>query len=172
MSTSQQGEDPPGHEPNPLIVAWYQRAHVVLAAHHVAAGHFDRLHYWLGIPAVIVSAVVGTTVFATLQSNPHVAIQILVGLGSVLAAVLTSLQTFLRYSERAEKHRVAGVRYGALMRELEQALILCPHESELKAFLNDVRIRWDRLNEETPTMPQKIWRQVNGQPERAAVSAG
>ena len=46
-------------------------------------------------------------------------LQILIGLASVAAAILSSLQTFLGYSERAEKHRLAGAKYGALGRELE-----------------------------------------------------
>jgi len=46
--------------------------------------------------------------------------RIVAGLLSVLAAILASLQTFLKFSERAQMHREAGARFGALVKELEQ----------------------------------------------------
>lgn len=146
-----------------LTIAWLQRAHLVLSAHHMAAGIFEKRHYWLGIPSVAISTVVGTAVFASLQKSPHVSIQIIVGLASIAAAVLASLLTFLRYNERAEKHRLAGVRYGTIMRQLEQALLIPPHnEDEARDFFNSIRDQWDKLNEESLTMPTKIWDRING----------
>ena len=145
-----------------LTVAWLQRAHLVLDAHHTAAGMFEKRHYWLGIPTVALSTVVATAVFASLQNTPHIYMQIVVGLASILAAVLASLLTFLRYNERAEKHRLAGVRYGAIMRQLEQARQIPPHtEEEARGFFDSIRSRWDKLNEESPTMPTKTWDRLN-----------
>ena len=150
-----------------LLVAWLQRAHFVLDAHHTAAGFLDRRHYWLGIPSIALSTLVGTAIFASLQANPGVIVQIIVGLASVSAAVLASLQTFLRFSERAEKHRVAGVRYGAIMRELEE-LLLVPPESveELRRRIEDIRIRWDKLNEDTPLMLRNAWKDTEKRASR------
>jgi hypothetical protein len=67
-----------------------------------------------GIPAVVLSTVVSTSVFASLLKQPDPWLQITLGFASVAAALLASLQTFLSYSERAEKHRIAGAKYGAL----------------------------------------------------------
>ncbi|MFN2517260.1 MAG: hypothetical protein ABR556_13715, partial [Pyrinomonadaceae bacterium] len=60
------------------------------------------LNYIVGVPAVIFSSVVGTTIFAGLEKNSPKAP--LVALASILAAVLAGLQTFLRLSERAAQH--------------------------------------------------------------------
>jgi hypothetical protein len=68
----------------------------------------SRLNYLLGVPVVVLTTFVGTSVFATLQEDVNTSLRILVGAVSVFAAVLASLQTFLRYPERAEKHRIAG----------------------------------------------------------------
>jgi hypothetical protein len=163
-----------------LTYAWRQRAHLVLDAHHTAAGIFERRHYWLGIPSVALSTVVGTAVFASLQKSPHMSIQIIVGLASIAAAVFASLLTFLRYNERADKHRLAGVRYGTIMRQLEQALLIPPHsEDEAKLFFDHIRSQWDELNEQSPTMPTSIWAEITGknkkkpdaQPEDRQVSS-
>src|SRR5512144_2238777 len=105
-----------------VLDEWYERASVTQRAHYLSADYFGRRKYWLGIPAVVLSTIVGTSVFATLQKQPEPWLQISVGLASVVAAVLASLQTFLGYSERAEKHRVAVAKFGALGRELEALL--------------------------------------------------
>src|SRR6202012_1161862 len=87
--------------------------------HYKAASHCDHVSYILGIPAVILSTVVGTTVFASLQKQVSFKIQLFVGAVSVFAAILAALQTFLRHSERAEKHRSAAASYGGLRKQIE-----------------------------------------------------
>jgi len=106
--------------PQQVLDDWYKRVAVTQRAHYLSAEHFGTRKYWLGIPAVVLSTLVGTSVFATVQKQPEVWLQITVGLASVAAALLASLQTFLSYSESAEKHRIVGAKYGALGRELEQ----------------------------------------------------
>jgi hypothetical protein len=164
-------EHAPGDEPTfspelgpaQLLHTWLRRVYAVLAAHHSAAAKFERRHYLIGIPSVSLSAAVGTTIFATLLRNPEPPAQVAVGLGSVCAAVLTCLLTFLRYDQRAEKHRRAAVKFGILMRELEQQLSLpCSSREELLAFVDGIRKRWDELNEQGPTMPSKVWSQTAG----------
>nr|MDQ5828128.1 SLATT domain-containing protein [Chloroflexota bacterium] len=105
-----------------VLNIWYKRVSKTQRAHYLSAGHFGRRSYGLGIPVIALTTFVGTSLFATLQTGPEPWLQVLVGLASVLAAVLASLQTFLGYAERAEKHRVAGAKYGALGRELEALL--------------------------------------------------
>src|SRR4051812_10822647 len=95
----QQGAPNPAQEG--VLVDWRHRARDAQYAHHLAADRFERLNYRLGIPAVVFSTVVGTAVFATLQKEVDLRIKISVGLISVAAAILTALQTFMRFSERA-----------------------------------------------------------------------
>lgn len=133
---------------------WYERVRVTQLAHYGSAEHFGQRKFALGIPAVILSALVGTTVFATLQKQPELWLQIIVGLASVAAALLTSLQTFLGYSERAEKHRIAGAKYGALGRELE---VLRALDTIDISVINDLKKRLDELAQESPNNPKNIY---------------
>jgi hypothetical protein len=115
----------------------------------------------LGIPAVVLSTTAGTTIFATLESVPDLRIRITVGLLSVAAAVLVSLQTFLRYAERAERHKSAAVRYGILRREAEEALAHCSAgEPCPREFFEKVRQRWDAVDQESPTVPPSIYKRT------------
>jgi hypothetical protein len=101
----------------------------------------------LGIPVVVLTTFIGTSVFATLQDEIDTSLKILVGVISVTAAVLASLQTFLRFGERAEKHRVAGESWAALRREIDEMLALHPTylaaRGDPKSYLDDLRKRMD-----------------------------
>jgi hypothetical protein len=83
-----------------------------------------------------------------------------VGLASVAAALLTSLQTFMSYAERAEKHRIAGARYGALGRELEQ--MKSSGGEYPPEVIAELRRRIDDLALEAPNNPLKIYKQAGG----------
>jgi hypothetical protein len=85
----------------------------------------------------------------------------MVGLLSVLAAVLVGLQTFLRYAELAEKHRLAGARFSNLKHEIELLAAFPPtDQSGLRAALAQLEERWSKLREESPTLPSRIWRRI------------
>lgn len=138
-----------------VLEDWYQRVAVTQRAHYLSADHFGARKYWLGIPSVVLSTLVGTSVFATVQKQPELWLQITVGLASVVAALLASLQTFLGYAERAEKHRIAGAKYGALGRELEQ--IRASGATPSTEAMSEVRKRLDDLAVESPNNPLPIY---------------
>jgi hypothetical protein len=141
--------------PQQVLDDWYKRVAITQRAHYLSADYFGTRKYWLGIPAVVLSTLVGTSVFATIQKRPEVWLQIAVGLGSVAAALLASLQTFLGYSERAEKYRIAGAKYGSLGRELEQLRASGTPLSDQN--MSEVRKRLDDLAVESPNNPLSIY---------------
>jgi hypothetical protein len=136
-----------------VLDEWYERTSVVAVGHYRAALRYSRQHFWITMPTVALSAVVGTAVFATLQQQPSFWLQFGVGAMSVIAAILTALQSTLRYQELAEKHRAAGAKYNAIGREIE----LLRTYSEISAEkIEDLRIRIDALAFESPHIPQAV----------------
>lgn len=114
-----------------LLRHWRFRVHRVQTGHYEAGRRYDRLHLLLGVPAIAVSALVGTAVFSSLATEKSgVVVTILVGLLSVTSAVLTSLQTFLKYSEVAERHKLAGARFADLKHRIELIAVFQPTDSE------------------------------------------
>lgn len=65
-----------------VLDEWYHRAAVTQVAHYYSADYFGKRNYWLGIPTVVLTTLVGTSIFATLQMEPNYWIQFFVGLGS------------------------------------------------------------------------------------------
>lgn len=136
---------------------WYNRAAIVAHSHYRAALRYSRLNFMLGFPTVVLATTVGTSVFASLQSKPDLWWQITVGSMSMAAAILSALQSFLGYSDKAEKHRTAGARYNAIGRELE--LWLSKSEEDI-ARLDDIRQRIDSLAQESPHIPGSVHREL------------
>lgn len=71
-------------------------------------------------------------------------------------AVSAALQTFLRYAERAEKHRAAGARYGAVRRRLE-AIFAGDADARDGHYLTAIRDELDRLAEDSPNVPPRVF---------------
>jgi len=146
---------PPG-SPDELILAWLRRARESQLGHYQMATMLERRSYWLGVPVIVISGIVGTSVFASIAAEVvSVEAKLIVGALSVIAAILSSLQTFFKFAERAEKHKTFGARYGAIRRELESmhAGGTAAHEPN---YINVLRDKLDRLGQEAPAVSSAV----------------
>ena len=164
--------DEPEHAHRRVKVPWTEPVLSLLRDTHDAAAISQDAHYaiatrlvkyniWFGVPVVALATLVGTSVFATLQKDVRTDLRILVGFVSVLAAVLASLQTFLRFQERGEKHRAAAEQWSAIRRETKQMLALHPdylaERSDPKTYLDGLRERMDRVSAQSPEIGERDW---------------
>jgi hypothetical protein len=140
-----------------LLHRWLKRVRESAFAHYVAEEKYSRLRLIIGVPAAFMSAIVGTSVFAALDSNSGLdtRVKIIVGVMSILAAVLTGLQTFLRFSERAEQHRKIATEFGILRRYIEANLTANKPVSD--QLVDDIRKRIDDLTKSAPNVPPNVW---------------
>jgi hypothetical protein len=144
-----------------LLREWHDRAAISQQGHYVIATRLTKYNNRLGVPVVALTTFVATSVFATLQKDVGTRLRILVGFVSVLAAVLASLQTFLRFQERGEKHRAAAEHWAAIRREILQMLALHPDylakRSDPKAHLDHLRKEMDRISAQSPEIGERDW---------------
>jgi hypothetical protein len=152
--------------PEELIGQWQWGLGNSHRAHYEAATYFERLHLWIGVPTVIVSALLGTTVFTSLQHADAAWVKTLMAVLSVSMIALTSLQTFFKYSERAERHKTAAVQLGEVRRELEQKLQFGPVD---EAFARAIRQKWDAADRQAPTFPPGLYDRVNATRKKEAL---
>lgn len=146
-----------------ILSHWFTRSRIAQKTHLLTADRRLRRNRRLGIPVVILTTTVGTSVFASLAiTNPDVWAQILVGLTSICAAVLASLQTFLNLSEKSEQHRLAANRYSKIKHDIEIAILELDGASsaEIAVFVRQVQVEWDATNESSPIPDQDIFNMV------------
>lgn len=136
-----------------LLLAWLRRARESQFAHYAAADELSWKGHALGVPVIILTSVIGASAFASVAAEvvPTYA-KIFVGALSVLAALMSGLQTFFKFSERADKHRTFGARFGAVRRELEQLHARGGNTTDA------IRQSLDTLAEEAPAVPASVYR--------------
>ncbi|RYY52704.1 MAG: SLATT domain-containing protein [Chitinophagaceae bacterium] len=140
-----------------LITRWLVRLRLLEVCHYEAAKPLAKMNMILGIPVIILTTVVGTTVFATLQKAVDPEIRLWVGIISLAAAVLAGLQTFLRFSARATLHRENAASAGMYRRELEQIIADNDIDKLTKEEVTTLREKIDLLAKTDISIPSNIF---------------
>ena len=139
-----------------LVLAWIRRTRESQFAHYDQATRLRLASTRLGFPVIVITAIVGTTVFSSIsQTATSDWVKILVGLLSVLASTLSSLQTFMKLPERSEQHRIYGARYGGIRRKLEQIYAARESQAITAQILDSLNCELNALAEEAPDVPAK-----------------
>ena len=139
-----------------LLQEWHKRVYAAQTAYYEEAERFRHWNYRLGIPVVIVSSLVGTAVFADVGSRW------LVGSVSLLAAVMASLQTFLKFGENATLHGSAADWFSAIRRDIEQLLALPPNlRGKPKPALDEIRHEMNRAGQKSPELGEHLWKRIS-----------
>lgn len=121
--------------------------------HFFAAKFWGGLNFCLGIPAVLLSGIVGVSVFSEFDST-----HLISKASSLVVAGLTSLMTFLNPNERSSAHQESGNNYDALLNKVRIFWSIdCWEEKSNEVLMGRVKgfsEEKDRLNK---TSPQTIW---------------
>lgn len=144
---------------------YWQNAGRTGRAHYIAAEVYSRRHRTVGIPSVVFSTVVATSVFSTLSESVDIRIRLLTGVVALLAAILAALQAFLGYGDRAEKHRHAGARYGKVRRDIDIFLLRLKaggfaSEADAISALQQIGDEMGVLAADHPNLSEPIYQQA------------
>jgi len=153
---------PPATE-RALLEDWWRRCREAQWAHYSCSTQLMRLHYFIGIPIVILAAFTGSAAFAAISHTSGPVLRWAVGIISVLVAVLGGLQTFLRLTDRATAHRLAGADYARVRRLIEERLAGSASTADGQAFIRDTI---DQLAERSPAIPAPVWRHTERRLEK------
>lgn len=145
-----------------LLSDWQNRAWAAQIAHYRVASRLRRYDVWLGLPVVIFTTAVGTSLFATLNEKElPLWLRITVGAVSLIAAILAGIQTFLSFAKRADQHAVAADWYASIRRKIEQqANTPRKGRSDPKKFLDEIRKEMNSVGSQFPEIGEHVWTQV------------
>ena len=123
-------------------------------SHFNAHERWSGYHYWLGIPAVILSSIAGLAFF---KDYPEIG-----GAIASVVAVLTALSTFLKPYERAASHKSSGDQYLSLRndtRVFRQIRLesVCDDQAAIDG-LDEFTKRRNELNQASPQFSTKDFR--------------
>jgi hypothetical protein len=112
----------------------------------------------LGISVVVLSAVTGTAIFASIGEAPTTWAKVTVGAASVLAVALSSVQTYMNYPKRAASADRARIGYQELyddLRHLKEDYQTGDRADAKRLTLLERKMR--TLTEDSPTLSDRVW---------------
>jgi hypothetical protein len=143
-----------------LLADWTARVTAAQHAHYYLMTQLRRRNLMLGIPVIVLTAAVGTALFTSISSTDAAPVWAKVAAGAIsaLAGVLAAIQTFLKFSERAEKHAVAADWLVAVRRELE-TVAATPEKARGNPsdVLEGLRKEINKISQTAPGIGEALW---------------
>jgi hypothetical protein len=140
-----------------LLEEWRRMALKASRRHSSACDSFERRDSTYGLVSTGLTAIVGSTIFVTLQKTASETVRIAFGLIAACAAIASGIQTTAKYGQRAERHRQASRHYATVARMIDELLANPPTPGEIKATLDELRKSLDDTGAMAPNVPPKIW---------------
>jgi len=148
-----------------LLAEWSEKASCYRWLHGRCEKSYRTWYYCFSIPVIILSTLtgaanVGMDSFVPPESKSMASA--IVGGVNIFAGIVSTLQNFLKVAELMEGHRIAGVSWGKLQRNISIELTLNPNRRVLQTdFLKLSRSEYDRLIEAGPIVDDGIINQFN-----------
>lgn len=133
-----------------LIDDWKQRVNDNQKASYALAIKHNKYHYWIGLPATILTTIAGATLIAEAE-EPR--IRITVGIVGIIAAILSAIQTFYSHAKRAENHRFVASQLVHVRRDIEIFERFVPDsKSEREQRIREIDERISQIENDAPAI--------------------
>jgi len=165
MSNKDKSNDPWTDECEELLAEWSEKASCYRWLHGRSEKSYQKWYYCFSIPVIILSTLTGAANVGMDSFVPQESKSIasaIVGGVNIFAGIISTLQNFLKVAELMEAHRIAGVSWGKLQRNIAIELALDPSRRVIQTdFLKLSRAEYDRLIEAGPIIDDGIIAQFN-----------
>ena len=176
-TNSYDGQAPPSETSTELAASWNESQEKLLKAiaersncmrwlHTQCTLYFENLNFYFTIPNIVISTVNGSITMSlnTLFPSPEeqrVATTV-IGLISILSAVLITMNQYMKSQQMTEAHHSAGLAYSKLYRSIMNELALRRDQRTNGVdFLRHMRAEIDRLEDTAPSILPFIVRRFN-----------
>jgi hypothetical protein len=140
-----------------LLKSIAERSNCMRWLHTQCNLYFENMNFYLTIPNVVISTLNGSFTMSLTSLFPDPGQKkyatTIIGLISILSAVLITMNQYVKSQQMSEAHRSAGLSYGKLYRHIMNELSMRRDQrSNGLDFLKYVRIEIDRLENTAPSI--------------------
>lgn len=144
--------------PTDLLELWRHRQRSNQRAHYQMAERSTTRSFWFGVASAIISGAVGFLILMAVRYDPPVWLLVTIGCLSIIGAVIAAVATSAKWSEKAAQHHAAGAAYGAVLRPIEEALVLPPQSDDaMRMLVQELRKEIDAIPIKAPPIPKRVW---------------
>lgn len=143
-----------------LIRTWAYRVQRLKIGHYCAAARFERRGVRLGVIVICISSIAPAVAYIASAYDVAGDRWVVLGIAMIvfISGMLSTMQIFLRHSERAERRRAAGATYAKLELEVEKIAAFLPQEAlSQRQSIEDLQDEWERVTGGSPVIPQDIY---------------
>jgi hypothetical protein len=149
-----------------LLKAISERSNCMRWLHSQCQIHFEYMNFYFTIPNVIISTLNGSFTMSLTSLFPDPGSQkyatTVIGLISILSAVLITMNQYVKSQQMMEAHRSAGLAYSKLHRMISNELAMRRDQrSNAFEFTKIVRAEQDRLENMSPSIIPSIITKFN-----------
>jgi len=143
-----------------LLVGWADIAACYKWLHESSFRKLSRKNSWYTIPVIVLSTLTGAANLSLGTFVPadftNVAQAGIAGV-NIIVGILMTLQTKFRYAEDSETHFNVSLGWSKLQRNIAIELsVNRQHRKEADYFIRNCRTDYDRLLEQSPTIPEEV----------------
>jgi hypothetical protein len=142
-----------------LLSEWGEISLSYAWLHQFSTRKYQQKNRHFAIPIIILSSLAGTANFADayVPEGFQMGFSACVGSVNIFCAILGTLQSFLKYAELYESHRMSALSWASLGRSIQIELALNPERRKpCREFLKVSRAQMDSLLESSPTLDQDV----------------
>jgi hypothetical protein len=153
-------------EADALLFTWERRTMLAVFAHSRSANRCAAWDTRLGSASVILTAVVGTSVFASLQRDLSTGARIAVGILTVAAAAASAVHVFAALPDRKAAYERASRRHAAVRRRIETTrarLGIAGNNADVWQEVEGIREEMDAVAASSPNAAGRIWNRTRRQ---------
>jgi len=149
-----------GHEN--ILKQWGEASACYRYMHHRAFFIYRRSNIRFTLPVIILSTITGTANFAqgTFPESVQSFAPAIIGGLNLTAGLIATISQFLKINELMENHRTSALAFGMLSRNIRLMLALERGERSKEGldFVGECKTEYDRLLEQSPSVPKSILR--------------
>lgn len=129
-----------------------EQSEVFFYLHNKASGWASRRNDVIQIPVIVLSTLTGFF-SATTNLVPNIAL----GGISVFVGILGTLNSYYKFSQRSESHKIISLLYLKIYKTIEVELALpIPQRTDPNILLKELRQSMSQIGEQAPTIPDAI----------------
>lgn len=148
-----------------LLAEWSDKAMCYRWLHDKTEKKYKRLNMIFSIPVIILSTLSGVGNFGLSSIFPEgdkTSPNLIIGGISVFTGIISTIANYLRYAQLQEAHRSCAVQWGKFQRKISVDLSMHPKDrEEAHDFISACRVEYDRLMEQSPSIPKEIIAEFN-----------
>ena len=143
-----------------LLKEWSEKSSCYRWLHTKSEKKYRLRYFSFSIPVIILSTLTGAAnvgLSSYVPEHLQATGQAIIGGVNIFAGIISTLQNFLKVAETMEAHRISGVSWSKLGRNISIEMALDPaRRTNCSDFLAMCRAEYDRLIEQSPLITDDI----------------